>query len=242
MRFGTEYEAEIYRFNNSQRDKILEEALKLETPEEQLRFVTLYMTNSLPIETIAKIDGVEPDKVLPFIYDYSFLEHISADDPRHKIVRPFCNYTGFSSSLSQGDSAGFGKNQVRIFPAVYAVKMGTCVIFANEIKRFAQEFGLECDIVETNALCYDNFKGSTHFHNKMEVDRLIDMHHYYNVITLGGERYKIDIAGFLTAKDFNTNHPEAAVKYEDFFFSKDLSYNPYMDAHIRLNAAQPTDE
>lgn len=239
--FPDQYLTNIYQFNNSQREKLLQEALKFEAPEDQLKFVALYMTNALPIEVVAKIDGVEPKKVMPFMYDYSFLEDVRSEDNRRRASRPFCNYSGFSTSLNQADSMGFGRKQVRIFPAVYAIKMGTCVMFANEIKRFAQEFGLECDIVETLDLCYDNFKGNTTYHKNVSIDRLVTMHHYYNVVTINGERYKIDISGFLTAQDFNKNHPETAIKCEDFFFSKYLSYNPFADANIRLNAAQPND-
>jgi hypothetical protein len=49
------------------------------------------------------------------------------------------------------------------------------------------------------------------------------------VIEVDGKKYKIDIAGFLTAEDFNKNHPEFEVGLEHFYFSEDLKKNPFAE-------------
>ena len=237
--YSNDYLAEIYKFNNNQRQRLLDAALKLNSPEEQLRFIALYMINGLPPEVIASIDNTTVKNIKDFKYDYSFLEDLSTNQNRQREVRPFCDDSGFATSLNQGDCLRCGKTQVRIFPSFYAVKMGTCVMFANEIKRFAHELGLECDIAETLECCYDNFDGTTTKGKPLKTDRIIKMHHYYNVITLNGERLKLDIAGLLTAQDFNKNHPEATINLEDFFFSKSVSSKPFEEANIKLKAAQP---
>lgn len=234
------YLSKIYAFNNEQRDRLAEAASKFETPEEKLKFVALYFVNGLAPEVIAKIDGTSISSVQEFKYDYSFLEDLSSNINRKREVRNFCNGSGFlTTTLNQGDCVRCGKTQVRIFPSFYAIKMGTCVMFANEIKRFAHEFGIDCDIVESLEYCYDNFNGKTTANKPLKTDQLVKMHHYYNVVTMNGEKLKLDIAGLLTAQDFNRNHPEAAVNLEDFFFSKNIKAKPFEEANKILKAAQP---
>ncbi len=237
--FSNNYLAQIYQFNNNQRQRLLDAATKLQSPEEQLRFIALYMVNGLPPEVTAEIDNTTTQNIKDFKYDYSFLEDMSVDYDRVRETRPFCDSSGFATSLNQGDCIRCGKTQVRIFPSFYAVKMGTCVMFANEIKRFAYELGIDCDIVETMECCYDNFNGKTTNDKKLKTDQIIKMHHYYNIVTINGERLKLDIAGLLTAQDFNKNHPEATIDLDDFFFSTSIKKKPFEEANIKLKAAQP---
>ena len=81
--------------------------------------------------------------------------------------------------------------------------------------------------------------GTTTKGKPLKTDRLVKMHHYYNIVTLNGEKLKIDIAGLLTAQDFNKNHPEATINLDDFFFSKEIAKKPFEEANIKLKAAQP---
>ena len=239
MRYYSNKElSKIYQFNNKIRENLYDMALKCKTSEEQLRFVVLYMMNSLPETIVASIDETFPNSIIPFKYDYSFLEDHASLDIRERESRPFCNGSGYATSLNQGDCVRFGTDQVRIFPSFYAIKMGTCVMFANEIKRFAHEFGIECEIVETLETCYDNFNGRTTDQKPLKTNRLINMHHYYNIVTIDGKKYKIDVAGYLTAQDFNKNYPEATIDCQGFFFSEDLNKKPFENAKLKLISTQ----
>ncbi len=111
-------------------------------------------------------------------------------------------------------------------------------MFANEIKRFAHEFGIECEIVKTLETCYDNFNGITTAQKPPRTNRLINMHHYYNIVTIDGKKYKIDVAGYLTAQDFNKNYPEAIIDCQDFFFSENLNKKPFENAQLKLASTQ----
>ena len=78
---------DIYVFNCNRREALLSEAMKLDLPEERIQFVADYFLNKLDKSVIAKIDGVTEDKVVPFKYDYSYLEDYGTDDIRRKEVR-----------------------------------------------------------------------------------------------------------------------------------------------------------
>ena len=215
----------IYEFNCKRREILLTEALKQNSPEERMRFVVDYFLNKLDAETISKIDETSPDKIVPFKYDYSFLEDYSSEHVRMRDVRQWGgNNYGFS--LNQADVDNRGTEKIKIYPAVYALKMGTCIMFASEIQRFAHDFGLQSQIVEVMDYCYDNFDGLSTENKKIQTDRLIKMQHFYNLLELNGEKYKIDIAGFLTAEDFNKNHPDQKLDKNDFYFS-DKKHSPF---------------
>ena len=217
---------DIYVFNCERRQKLLDEAMKLETPAQRMQFVADYFLNRLDISQIAKIDGVEEKDVVPFKYDYSYLEDYGSDDIRRREVRKWGNHN-YGFNLPQADVDNRRREQVRIFPAVYAIKLGTCIMFASELQRFAYDFGIDSEIVDTLDYCYDNYDGTSTENKKIFTDRLIKMHHYYNVFEVDGKKYKIDIAGLLTAEDFNEKHPELAVDLESFYFSEDLKTNPF---------------
>ena len=106
-------------------------------------------------------------------------------------------------------------------------------MFASELQRFAYDLGLDGKIIETFDDCYDNFDGLTMENKKIKTDRLIKMQHYYNVFSIGDEKFKIDIAGALTAEDFNKNHPEQKINLEDFYFSENINNNPFAKVSIK---------
>ena len=219
---------DIYVFSCERRQSLLDEAMKLETPAQRMQFVADYFLNRLDISQIAKIDGVEEKDVVPFKYDYSYLEDYGSDDIRRREVRRWGNHS-YGFNLPQADVDNRKKEQVGIFPSTYAIKLGTCVMFASELQRFAYDFGISGEIVQTLDYCYDNYDGTSTENKKICTDRLINMHHYFNVIEVDGKKYKIDIAGFLTAEDFNKNHPEFEVGLEHFYFSEDLKKNPFAE-------------
>lgn len=219
---------DIYVFSCERRQALLAEAQKQETPEMQMQFVADYFLNRLDTRQIAKIDGVDEKDVVPFKYDYSYLEDYGSDDVRRKEVRKWGRWR-YGFNLPQADVDNRKKEQVGIYPAMYAIKMGTCIMFANEIQRFSYDLGIDCKIEQTLDYCYDNFDGFSTENKEMHTDRLIKMLHYYNVVSIGGQDFKLDIAGFLTAEDFNENHPELEIDLSQFYFTEDIDKNPFAE-------------
>ncbi len=217
---------DMYVFNCERREILLKEALKQNDKEAQFKFVVDYFLNKLDPAVVSKIDGIEVREILPFKYDYSFLEDYGSFDVRRKFDRRWGNgHYGFS--MSQVDNDCRSSEKIRVYPAVYALKMGTCVMFASELQRFARDFDLESQIVEKMEFCYDNFNGSSIESKQINTDRLIRMQHFYNIVTINGKKYKIDIAGYLTAEDFNKNHPELRVDENEFYFSEKTQGSPF---------------
>ena len=142
----------------------------------------------------------------------------------------------YGFTLSQADVDCREKERVKIFPTIYSLKMGTCIMFASELQRFAHDLGISGKIVQTFDYCYDHFDGLSTDNKKIYTDRLIKMQHFYNVFTLGGKKYKLDIAGFLTAEDFNKKHPELKLDLENFYFSKEIESNPFSALPAMSNA------
>ena len=216
---------DMFVFNGKRRETLLNEALQQGSAEDQLKFVVDYFLNKLPPSVIAKIDGESEDSIMPFKYDYSFLEDYKSFDSRRREDRRWGSQYGVS--LPQVDNDIRGTEKIKIYPALYALKMGTCNMFASEIQRFAYDFGIESQIVEKMEYCYDKFDGFSTENREIHTDRLIKMLHFYNIVSIGGKKYKIDIAGFLTAQDFNRNHPGIRVDENKFYFSEKHKDNPF---------------
>ena len=62
------------------------------------------------------------------------------------------------------------------------------------------------------------------------------MLHYYNVFTIDGKKFKLDIAGLLMAEDFNIRHPDIKINLEDFYFSENIDNNPFAQEVEKKNA------
>lgn len=217
---------ELYIFNNHRRDMLLQEANKFDFAIEKIKFVVDYFLNNLSPEQTALIDEVPISKLSLFKYDYSFLQGHNDQFTRKQEVREYAPGR-YGYTLSQCDCIRYEDELIHIYPNVYALKMATCIMFANELKRFAVEFGIDCEIVNKLTPCYDFYKGQTSEYKPLETDRIINMNHYYNIFEFDGVKYKIDIAGALTAADFNANHPEQKIDLTKFYFSTDLSENPF---------------
>lgn len=222
--------ANMYKLNQERRGKLLSLAQKEKTPQKKLEFVAKYFLNALPIETIALIDGVETDKIEPFLYDYSFLEDYSSNHIREKQVRECPIGRGVSLPVADVDvrQTENGKDKIKIYPTIYSLKLGTCIMFASEIQRFAHDFQIPSEIVKKIDFCYDHFEGKSTDFEPIETDRIIKMEHFYNVFTINGKKYKLDIAGILTAKDFNSRHPNTfKTNEQSLYFSEDLNSSPF---------------
>lgn len=230
--------AEIYQFNIARRNALVEMAHKnCSSPVQKLEFVVNYFLNNLPIEIIAEIDGVSPDKVLPFEYDYSFLQGNNEQFTRDQKVRPYAPGK-YAISISHADNDVRVKPAIPIYPSVYTSKMATCIMFACEIQRFAVDFGLDMKIVNKFANCYDFYSGKTSENQPLSTDRIINMLHYFNVVTIDGKEYKIDVAGALTAADFNKNHPKQPIDLLKFYFNENIEENPF-DGHT-ISQGEPS--
>ena len=175
---------------------------------------------------IAKIDGVSEEEVLPFKYDYSFLEDVKSDLNRLQESRRYDAHRS-AVTLKSVDDDRRGSEHINVYPTIYSLKMATCKMFASEIQRFAHDFGIESQMVEKFTWCYDHFDGLSTTRQPIKTDRIINMYHYYNVLTINGKPLKLDIAGVLTSQDFNKDHSSIAIDPNDFYFSEDLTKNPF---------------
>lgn len=221
-----------YIFNNQRRERLLGFASKKNNNLDKLKYVVDYFLNKLPADEIAKIDNVPKASILPFEYDYSFLQGNREQFTRKQTPREY-EKGKFAISLSHADNDLRVKPHIRIYPNVYTVKRGTCIMFASELKRFAVDFGIDCEIVDEFTVCYDHYDGETSEGDAYKTDRLVEMHHYYNVFNVDGETFKIDIAGALTAMDFNKNHKEQKINVKDFYFTDKLKNNPFNNIQIK---------
>jgi hypothetical protein len=185
LRMSFKDKQDIYAFNNKRRERLLSEAMNYDRAEDRLKFVVDYFLNKLDPAAVAQIDDCAEGKIVPFKYDYSFLEDYGSDDIRVQDTR---RWGGFRHgvSLPQADNDIRPNEQIKIYPAVYALKMGTCVMFASEIQRFARDFGLESEIVKSMDDCYDKFDGMSTENKPIHTDRIIKMEHFYNVVVIDG--------------------------------------------------------
>lgn len=219
--------AEVYIFNNERRDRLLQAANEQPTPFLKLKFVVDYFINNLSLEQIAKIDTVPIESVKLFEYDYSFLEDYNSSFSRIQKVYEYKPGV-FAYTLTQADT-DLRDRTTRIYPTIFALKMATCQMFASEIQRFAMDFGIDSKIQDAISYCYDNFSGSLTNLEHINYDRIVKMHHYYNILNIDGEELKVDIAGFLTALDYNENHPQVQIDTSNFYFSPQTKTSPFND-------------
>lgn len=220
----------IYKFNQETRERLLNLALKMPTPKARMEFVAKYFLNALPVETMAEIDGVSINNVKPFLYDYSFLEDYGSAYGREKQIREYPLGRGITLPVADIDvrKTKDSKDKINIYPTIYSLKLGTCKMLASEMQRFAHDFNIPSEIIKKIDFCYDHFDGKSTESTPIKTDRLIKMEHFYNVFTIDGQKYKLDLAGILTAKDFNARHPNTFKTNEQkLYFSRDLKSSPF---------------
>lgn len=213
----------LYKFNNEIRDRLLLESSFQKTPFDKIKFIVDYFLSNLDKNIILKIDNAIQFE--PFSYDYSFLEDFSDPYGRQLTIK-FLNgiyaHTLHQADIDQRD------NTTKIYPSIFALKRGTCQMFANEIKRFALDFGLDCKIEKTFSYCYDCFDGKNRNNKPIHTNRIIKMQHYYNLIKIDDKFLKIDVAAILTALDFMEKNPDAPlIDISNLYFSDKHNYNPF---------------
>ncbi len=226
---------QVFMFNNARRQVILDFAHQKPTVYEQLKFVVDYFFNNLSIEETAMLDGVSTENVMPFIYDYSYAEDFQtyARDQLGREYQP----GAFCCSLPMAINDDRNRH-LNIFPSLYTAKMGTCIMFAHELARIGLDLGFECEIVESIEPFYDNFNGLNTNKEPVHTDQITKMRHFYNIITLDGKKYKIDVAGGLSAMQFNVNHPDMPIDINKFYFSEDLISKPFAGITIPAPVSQ----
>lgn len=226
----------IYEYNNMRRDRLIAKVEEQQSSIERIKFIVDYFTNNLNKETVAEIDNVQPNEVVDFKYDYSYVKGNETPFDRRS---PFVSYPlGRGVTISCVDRDVEVPGKPKIFPTIFALKMGTCIMFANEIKRLMSKIDIPCEIIitPTPVDCYDYFDGTDVEGNKINVNTIKPIIHAYNIITVDGKQFKIDIAGYLTAKDYNKNHPEGQVEpinCNQFCLIENIANNPFEDAKIK---------
>ena len=169
-----------------------------------------------------KVASLCNDFLTSYEYDYSVLmPQDGSEKPRMQKEKSF-SYNGktyYSGTVRMIDPDP--KHHLALSPSIHALKMGTCASFSRELEWFAKELKLKYEIVDTRAVCYDNFSSRT------EKPILRDMLHRYIVLFLDGMKYKIDIAGALMAKDYKRKHPDSKISAGDFVLVDEDSKNPF---------------
>lgn len=231
---------QVYIFNNERRSRLLFEAEKQVSPAAKMKYVVDYFLNNLPASEIAKIDNVPTDKIKLFKYDYSFLDDQNEPFPR-KQVSEFYAPGRSAITLHQADTDSRNGKKAKIYPTTFALKKATCQMFANELERFAMDFGIESKIEKKVTPCYDFFDGHNSNGGKVNQNRIENMLHFYNIMTIDGKQVKVDIAGALTAVDcMNNNKAIPKIDMSSFYFSEDLNSNPFENITLtQTSEAQP---
>ena len=229
---------EILECNEKRRDNLLEMAKALDSKSARAQFVVDYFTNKLPKGTIASIDEVDANNISNFSYDYSFVKGNESFEARTQKSVGFSYSGGYVSGktiMSTGNDLSIDGGP-KIFPSIFALKMGTCTMFAHEMKRLMAELDVPCELIETNKAidCYDLYSGKDEVEgNEINVNAIKKMYHAYNIITINNQPLKVDIAGYLTAQDFNEKHPigrENPIDPDNFYFSPNINENPFQGA------------
>ena len=192
----------------------------------RLEFLVNYFLNDIDPKIAMQID--ETTCFYPFKYDYSFIYlpgQGRIQEQRNcgkNIYSISLSESITDSSMSQFDDAGTKISPLE-FATMFALKMGTCKMLANEFQRLMfysfvdniQDYNLAnrfdmtnlCRIINKKALCYDHFEGKLEDTLKsVKIDEIRQMNHFFNVVFIDGKIYKIDLAGALTMKDYALDH------------------------------------
>lgn len=163
-------------------------------------------------------------------FDYSILSNVLIEpDGRPLEKRTFTHegeeFEAFSEDCLQADE----ETGVSLCPSLHALKLGTCKYFTAELEYFAKLLGIKYRKVCRTEICYDGygFKKKSEGQDFDVGSELKPMIHHYIIMELGGEEYKIDIAGAIMARDFRKAHPDTKVRPIKFIFVKPESANEF---------------
>ena len=227
------HKRKIMTLNDIRRENLINKAKEIPNDYDRAIFIINYFTSNLPKDIIAQIDEVKENEVVDFKYDYSYINASETPFARKQIPvkSPIGEGTTFSIGLHDRDVPG----RPMIYPSVLALKLGTCKIFSHELARLFYSANIKCDIFETEYAvdCYDIFNGTDEDGNRINVNTIKPIHHIYNIITIDNKQYKVDIAGYLTAKDYNQFNPDGIknpIDINKFILTEDLENNPFSEA------------
>lgn len=180
--------------NDEEREFLKEEASKFSTEFDKMQFICQKFLKE-------------------YSFDYSVLNSVEElKNKRQPWVRKF-NYndelyeceTWWSEDVDE-------KYGISLSPSVHALKLGTCSIFSKELKWFCEEFGIKCDIKNKMCNCYDGYE------SEIVKPKIRQMNHYYVIMNLDGNEYKVDVAGAMMAMDYKKKNPEIKLDPAEFMF------------------------
>ena len=221
-----EYQTRIMLLSRKRFQNLVNYAKSIKDPMERLTFLIDYFLNKTDESVAKQID--ETNSFMPFEYDYSFL-YLPGEEriARNRSCGSWLSSTSLADSISDPNVVQINNQGQKSFSheyvSMFATKMGTCKMIANEFQRlmfycFADDcqkpnqsnranINNLCAIINKDAFCYDFYDSKS-----LKVNEVRLMNHYYNVVTIGGKKYKIDIAGALTmldyAKNFGQKNPD----------------------------------
>ena len=166
-------------------------------------------------------------------FDYSVL---APYDERERFFNTWeFEYEGkkyFSRSYDKADP--LEKYGVAVSPSLHALKAGTCATFTRELEIFAKEFNVKYKVINKPVMCYDELYKKN--------NGVREMMHYYILLELDGEEYKIDVAGALMAIDYKKKNPDENISPSDFMFVDVNAKNPFDDLYQKIKGQPGEDE
>ena len=154
-------------------------------------------------------------------FDYSVLKSPIEFHDRRQYLMPFefegRRYHCASMRAQDPDM----KHKLPMTPSLHSLNLGTCFSFSTELEWFAKEFGIDCQKKNEVVTCYDGYQ------TVRPENEIREMLHYYMIMNLDGEDYKIDVAGALMAIDYKKKHPEVDISAKDFVFVEPNKKNPF---------------
>ncbi|MBR2909633.1 MAG: hypothetical protein IKC11_04730 [Clostridia bacterium] len=192
----------LKKLNDEKRNAILEQASVIEGEFDKMAFIVKKFLSE-------------------YKFDYSVLKSPNEFLDRRPYLMPF-EYGGkrFHCASMRAQDPDM-KHKIPMTPSLHSLNMGTCFSFSTELEWFAKEFGIKNKKVNRVVTCYDGYQ------TVRPENEIREMLHYYMVMNLDGEDYKIDVAGALMAMDYKKKHPEADISAKDFVFVDPNKENPF---------------
>ena len=167
-----------------------------------------------------KIEYICKKFLKEYTFDYSVLQ---PEDEQHHTRKPeereFCYKGKKYSCQTVGECMSDGTYKTKINPGVHGLKMGTCASFSAELMWFAEALKIKGIHFWAQPICYDALYKKD--------SGLRPMVHYYVVLELDGEEYKIDVAGAIMAMDYKKKNPKSNIRPQDFIFVDPNAGNPF---------------
>ena len=188
--------------NDEKRAVLLEEASKQKTEFDKMAFLVKKFLSD-------------------YKFDYSVLKAPIEFHDRRQYLMPFEHKGKRYHCASMRAQDPDMKHKLPLTPSLHALNLGTCFSFSTELEWFAKELGIKNKKFNEVVTCYDGYQ------TVRPENEIREMLHYYMVMNLDGEDYKIDVAGALMAMDYKKKHPETEISAKDFVFVEPNKKNPF---------------